>query len=88
MLTSGARIRLLGRIRNVNSLQLKFLKNSESKALEDSKMKEFTEKKKRKLRDADAPPDDFGLVPNNGVETAQPVSGTYLNGELTMLPPL
>lgn len=88
MLTSGARIRLLGRIRNVNSLQLKFLKNSESKALEDSKMKEFTEKKKRKARDTDAPPDDFGLVPNNGVETAQPVSGTYLNGELTMLPPL
>lgn len=88
MLTSGARIRLLGRIRNVNSLQLKFLKNSESKALEDSKMKEFTEKKKRKARDTDAPPDDFGLVPNNGVETARPVSGTYLNGELTMLPPL
>lgn len=88
MLTSGARIRLLGRIRNVNSLQLKFLKNSESKTLEDSKMKEFTEKKKRKARDTDAPPDDFGLVPNNGVETAQPVSGTYLNGELTMLPPL
>lgn len=88
MLTSGARIRLLGRIRNVNSLQLKFLKNSESKALEDSKMKEFTEKKKRKARDTDAPPDDFGLVPNNGVETAQPVSGAYLNGELTTLPPL
>ena len=88
MLTSGARVRLLGRIRNVNSLQLKFLKSSESKALEDSKMKEFTEKKKRKALDADAPPDDFGLVPDNGVETAQPVSGTYLNGELTMLPPL
>lgn len=88
MLTSGARVRLLGRIRNVNSLQLKFLKSSESKTLEDSKMKEFTEKKRRKLRDADAPPDDFGLVPDNGVETAQPVSGTYLNGELTMLPPL
>lgn len=88
MLTSGARVRLLGRIRNVNSLQLKFLKSSESKALEDSKMKEFTEKKKRKALDADAPPDDFGLVPDNGIETAQPVSGTYLNGELTMLPPL
>lgn len=88
MLTSGARVRLLGRIRNVNSLQLKFLKSSESKTLEDSKMKEFTEKKRRKLRDADAPPDDFGLVPDNGIETAQPVSGTYLNGELTMLPPL
>ena len=88
MLTSGARVRLLGRIRNVNSLQLKFLKSSESKALEDSKMKEFTEKKKRKTLDADAPPDDFGLVPDNGIETAQPVSGTYLNGELTMLPPL
>lgn len=88
MLTSGARVRLLGRIRNVNSLQLKFLESSESKALEDSKMKEFTEKKKRKALDADAPPDDFGLVPDNGVETAQPVSGTYLNGELTMLPPL
>lgn len=88
MLTSGARVRLFGRIRNVNSLQLKFLKNSESKMLEDGKMKEFTEKKKRKALDADAPPDDFGLVPDNGVETAQPVSGTYLNGELTMLPPL
>lgn len=88
MLTSGARIRLLGRIRNINSLQLKFLKSSESKALEDNKMKEFTEKKRRKALDADAPPDDFGLVPDNGVETAQPVSGTYLNGELTMLPPL
>lgn len=88
MLTSGARVRLLGRIRNVHSLHLKFLQNSESKALEDSKMKEFTEKKKRKLRDADAPPDDFGIVPDNGVETAQPVSGAYLNGELTMLPPL
>lgn len=88
MLTSGARVRLLGRIRNVHSLQLKFLKSSKSKALEDSKMKEFTEKKKRKALDADAPPDDFGLVPDNGVETAQPVSGTYLNGELTMLPPL
>lgn len=88
MLTSGARVRLLGRVRNVNSLQLKFLKSSESKALEDSKMKEFTEKKRRKLRDADAPPDDFGLVPDNGMETAQPVIGTYLNGELTMLPPL
>ncbi len=88
MLTSGARVRLLGRIRNVNSLQLKFLKSSESKALEDSKMKEFTEKKKRKALDADAPPDDFGLVPDNGIEIAQPVSGTYLNGELTMLPPL
>lgn len=88
MLTSGARVRLLGRIRNVHSLHLKFLQNSESKALEGSKMKEFTEKKKRKLRDADAPPDDFGIVPDNGVETAQPVSGAYLNGELTMLPPL
>lgn len=88
MLTSGARVRLLGRIRNVNSLHLKFLKSSESKALEDSKMKEFTEKKKRKALDADAPPGDFGLVPDNGVETAQPVSGTYLNGGLTMLPPL
>ena len=88
MLTSGARVRLLGRIWNVHSLHLKFLQNSESKALEDSKMKEFTEKKKRKLRDADAPPDDLGLVPDNGVETAQPVSGAYLNGELTMLPPL
>lgn len=88
MLTSGARVRLLGRIRNVHSLHLKFLQNSESKALEDSKMKEFTEKKKRKLRDADAPPDDFGIVPDNGVETAQPVSGAYLNGDLTMLPPL
>lgn len=88
MLTSGARVRLFGRLRNVNSLQLKFLKNSESKMLEDSKMKEFSEKKKRKALDADAPPDDFGLVPDNGVETAQPVSETYLNGELTMLPPL
>lgn len=88
MLTSGARVRLLGRIRNVHSLHLKFLQNSESKALEGSKIKEFTEKKKRKLRDADAPPDDFGIVPDNGVETAQPVSGAYLNGELTMLPPL
>lgn len=88
ILTSGARVRLLGRIRNVNSLQLKFLKNSESKMLEDRKMKEFTEKKKRKALDANAPPDDFGLVPDNGIETAQPVSGTYLNGELTMLPPL
>lgn len=88
MLTSGARVRLFGRLRNVNSLQLKFLKNSESKMLEDSKMKEFSEKKKRKVLDADAPPDDFGLVPDNGVETAQPVSGTYLHGELTMLPPL
>lgn len=88
MLTSGARVRLFGRLRNVNSLQLKFLKNSESKMLEDSKMKEFSEKKKRKALDADAPPDDFGLVPDNGVETAQPVSGTYLHGELTMLPPL
>lgn len=88
MLTSGARVRLLGRIRNVNSLQLKFLKSSGSKALEDSKMKEFAEKKKRKALDVDAPPGDFGLVPDNGVETAQPVSGTYLNGELTMLPSL
>lgn len=88
MLTSGARVRLFGRIRNINSLQLKFLKNSESKLLEDGKMKEFTEKKKRKALDADTPPDDFGLVPVNGVETAQPVSGAYLNGELTMLPPL
>lgn len=88
MLTSGARVRLLGRIRNVHSLHLKFLQNSESKALEDSKMKEFAEKKKRKLRDADAPLDDFGIVPEDGVETAQPVSGAYLNGELTMLPPL
>lgn len=88
MLTSGARVRLLGRIRNVHSLHLKFLQNSESKTLEDSKMKEFTEKKKRKLRDADVPPDDFGIIPDNEVETAQPVSGAYLNGELTMLPPL
>lgn len=88
MLTSGARVRLLGRIRNVHSLHLKFLQNPESKTLEDSKMKEFTEKKKRKLRDADVPPDDFGIIPDNEVETAQPVSGAYLNGELTMLPPL
>lgn len=88
MLTSGARVRLFGRTRNINSLQLKFLKSSDSKMLEDGKMKEFTEKKKRKALDSDVPPDDFGLVPDNGVETAQPVSGTYLNGELTMLPPL
>lgn len=88
MLTSGARVRLFGRTRNINSLQLKFLKSSDSKMLEDGKMKEFTEKKKRKTLDSDVPPDDFGLVPDNGVETAQPVSGTYLNGELTMLPPL
>ena len=88
MLTSGARVRLLGHIRNVHSLHLKFLQNPKSKTLEDSKMKEFTEKKKRKLRDADVPPDDFGIIPDNEVETAQPVSGAYLNGELTMLPPL
>lgn len=38
--------------------------------------------------DSEAPPLDYGLVPDNGVETAEPVSGAYLNGELTMLPPL
>ena len=38
--------------------------------------------------DSEALPLDYGLVPDNGVETAEPVSGTYLNGELTMLPPL
>lgn len=35
-----------------------------------------------------APPQDYGLVPDNGVETAVPVSGVYLNGDLTVLPPL
>lgn len=35
-----------------------------------------------------APPQDYGLVPDNGVETAMPVSGAYLNGDLTVLPPL
>lgn len=38
--------------------------------------------------DSEAPPLDYGLVPDNGVETAEPVSGAYLNGELTMLPSL
>lgn len=38
--------------------------------------------------DSEAPPLDYGLVPDNGVETAEPVSGAYLNGELTILPPL
>lgn len=38
--------------------------------------------------DSEAQPLDYGLVPDNGVETAEPVSGAYLNGELTMLPSL
>lgn len=38
--------------------------------------------------DDGAPPQDYGLVPDNGVETAVPVSGAYLNGDLTLLPPL
>lgn len=38
--------------------------------------------------DSEAPPLDYGLVPDNDVETAEPVSGAYLNGDLTMLPPL
>ena len=35
-----------------------------------------------------APPLDYGLIPDNGVETAEPVSGAYLGGNLTVLPPL
>lgn len=38
--------------------------------------------------DDGAPPQDYDLVPDNGVETAVPVSGAYLNGDLTVLPPL
>lgn len=51
-------------------------------------MQEFFKREFLNQADSEAPSPDFGLVPDNGVETAEPVSGAYLNGDLTVLPPL
>ena len=51
-------------------------------------IQEFFKKEFPNQADGEVPPPDYGLVPDNGVETAEPVSGVYLNGDLTMLPPL
>lgn len=51
-------------------------------------IQEFFKREFPNQADGDVPPPDYGLVPDNGVETAEPVSGAYLNGDLTMLPPL
>lgn len=49
-------------------------------------MKEFF--KREYLQTDEVPPQDYGLVPDNGVESAEPVSAAFPNGDLTMLPPL
>lgn len=49
-------------------------------------MKEFF--KREYLQEGEVPPQDYGLVPDNGVESAEPVSAAFPNGDLTMLPPL
>lgn len=51
-------------------------------------IQEFFKREFPNQADSEAPSPDFGLIPNNGVETAEPVSGAYLNGDLTVLPPL
>lgn len=44
--------------------------------------------KREYLQAGEVPPQDYGLVPDNGVESAEPVSAAFPNGDLTMLPPL
>lgn len=51
-----------------------------------AEMREFF--KREYLQEDDVPPQDYGLVPDNGVESAEPVSAAFPNGDLTMLPPL
>lgn len=51
-----------------------------------AEMREFF--KREYLQEGDVPPQDYGLVPDNGVESAEPVSAAFPNGDLTMLPPL